>query len=115
MASDWDPEDSRCKLSYKEAWPNGDKDALTARVKSNAKFQCDSKGGFEQKATREDLNLPKGKEARIGEGAPVGVKKYYLNDGDAAADGDEAELQADIAEAEVVADVEDAEEEAEEK
>jgi len=112
---DWDPEDSRCKLSYKEAWPNGDKDALTARVKSNAKFQCDSKGGFEQKATREDLNLPKGKEARIGEGAPVGVKKYYLNDGDAAADLDEAELQADIAEAEVVADVEDAEEEAEEK
>jgi len=73
-------------ISYIENWTGGSRDALTARVKSNAKFQCESAGGFEQKASNETRNLPADAEDRIGEFAPHGVKKYYLFDGDAAMD-----------------------------
>ena len=65
-------------------WPNGQRDALTARVKSNGKFLCESESGYYQKATREDLNLPPDAEDRIGEEAPAGIKKYFLYDNDAA-------------------------------
>jgi hypothetical protein len=73
-------------ITYEEVWPNGQRDALRARVKSNGKFQCESAGGFEQKATREDINLPADPEERVGDGAKDKVKKYYLYDNDAAAD-----------------------------
>jgi len=69
---DHDAESGRVNISYTEIWPNGDRDELTARVKSNGKFQCESKDGYEQKATREDLNLP-AEEARKKK-----HKKYYL-------------------------------------
>jgi hypothetical protein len=74
----------RVHISYEEVWPNGTRDALSARVKSNAKFQCESTGGYEQKATNETKNLPEDPEDRIGQAAKEGVKKYYAYDADAA-------------------------------
>lgn len=79
----------RVHIAYEEVWPNGTRDALTAMLKSNAKYSCESTGGYEQKATNESLNLPEDPEARIGDGAMDGVKKYYLRDKDAAVDGGE--------------------------
>jgi len=81
---EWNPINGRTKISYCEVWPNGQRDALTARVKSNGKFLCESESGYYQKATREDLNLPPDAEDRIGEEAPAGIKKYFLYDNDAA-------------------------------
>ena len=76
----------RLFISYDEVWPNGTVDSLKARVKSNAKFQCESTGGYEQKATNEAANLPDDPEDRVGENAKPGIKKYYLRDKDAAED-----------------------------
>jgi len=72
-------------LRYEEVWPSGKTNYLSARIKSNGKFQCISAAGFEQKATREDLNLPESVQERSGEGAKYKVKKYYLHDSDAVA------------------------------
>jgi len=80
----WNEKNHRLRITYEEVWPNGQRDALAARVKSNGKFQCESAAGYEQKATREDLNLPSDAEERIGENAPDGIKKYYTYDHDAA-------------------------------
>jgi hypothetical protein len=80
----YDEKTGRLNVDYHEVWPDGTDDHLFARVKSNAKFQCESAGGFEQKASNETLNLPADPEDRIGENAKEGVKKYYLYDGDAA-------------------------------
>jgi len=83
---------SRVFLAYDEVWPGGTVDSLKARVKSNAKFQCESSDGYEQKATNETRNLPDDPDDRMGEGAEDGVKKYYLRDKDAAEDaGEEVE------------------------
>ena len=60
------------------------RDALVARVKSNAKFQCESSGGYEQKATNETKNLPADPDDRVGDHVPQGIKKYYIGDTDAA-------------------------------
>lgn len=76
----------RVFISYDEVWPGGTVDHLQARVKSNAKFQCESTGGYEQKATNESRNLPDDPDDRFGETAEEGVKKYYLRDKDAAED-----------------------------
>jgi len=86
--------DGRCNITYTEVWPNGTRDKVSARVKSNGKFQCESQLGFEQKATREDLNLPNETHERIGEEAKPGIKKYYLHDNDAAVE-EEVEAAAD--------------------
>jgi len=85
----YDKDTQHCTISYKELWADGcggwdDEDALKARVKSNAKFQCISESNFDQKATHEDANLPKGTDPRIGIEAPDGVKQYYVNDAEAA-------------------------------
>jgi len=82
----YNPKNGRTIVSYTEVWPNGQRDKLSAHVKSNAKFQCESADSYEQKATREDLNLPATLEERVGAGVKDGVKKYYLHDADAAAD-----------------------------
>ena len=83
----YNEERGSCVIEYEEVWGGGETvDALRARVKSNAKFQCESAGGFEQKATNETKNLPEGFEERMGESAKAGVKKYYLGDKDAAVD-----------------------------
>jgi len=81
----FDKRTGRLNISYDECWP-GQVDSLSARVKSNAKFQCESADGFEQKATNESKNLPDDPDDRIGENAQDGVKKYYQYDQDAAAD-----------------------------
>jgi len=83
---EYSQETGRLQMKYDEVWPNGQRDALSARVKSNGKFQCVSVDGFEQNATREDLNLPLTVEGRIGEAASKKVSKYYDQDPDAAAD-----------------------------
>jgi len=61
-------------IRYNEAWPNGFKDALFARMKSNGKFQCESDSGFVQKA-RHEGSMPDDPAER--DAAP-GVKKYYI-------------------------------------
>ena len=78
----FDEATGRVRLSYVEAWPDGMRDALTAVLKSNGKFQCESTGGFIQKARREDT-LPADAEERLN--LPES-KKYYAQDGDAAVD-----------------------------
>lgn len=78
----------RTRISYTEVWPpNNQLDAIAARLKSNGKFQCESKMGFTQKATRES-NLPEDPEERM---AKAGSKKYYEGDRDAVFDGGEGD------------------------
>jgi hypothetical protein len=68
-------EHHRCYITYGEVW--GDfVDNLTARVKSNSKFQCESTGGFEQKAANYTVNP---QYATYHEAAPFNVKKYHEN------------------------------------
>lgn len=96
-------ESGRLQITYDEVWPCAggleQRDKLIARVKSNGKFQCESASGFEQKATREDLNLPSSKEERIGQGAKHKIKKYYVKD-EAAAEEEEKKEEASEEEAE---------------
>jgi len=82
---EYDEKTGRLCIRYDECWP-GQVDHLFARVKSNAKFQCESEDGFEQKATNITRNLPDDPDDRVGENAKDGVKKYYLYDDDAAID-----------------------------
>merc|ERR1711871_1274344 len=69
---------ARLFISYDEVWPGNQRDCLTTRVKSNSKFQCESTGGYEQKASNEEKNLPTEPALRVG-------TKYFLGDPDAAA------------------------------
>jgi len=80
-------ENCRTTISYTEqVWPNGQRDRLSAHVKSNAKLQFENEDACEQKATREDLNLPAASEDRIGAHVSQGIQKYYLNDADSIAE-----------------------------
>jgi len=74
----YDEKTGRLNISYTEVWPDGTKDMLQARVKSNGKFQCESTAGFEQKASNVAKNFPEDPADRIGEDAKPGIKKYYL-------------------------------------
>ena len=78
----YDEKTGRLNISYTEVWPDGTKDMLQARVKSNGKFQCESTAGFEQKASNVAKNFPEDPADRIGEDAKAGIKKYYLGDQD---------------------------------
>ena len=82
----YDAYTGRLNIAYDEVWSNGLRDSLAARVKSNAKFQCESSGGYEQKASNEAKNFPEDAEDRIGENALPGIKKYYTGDKEAAED-----------------------------
>jgi len=69
----YDEKTGRLNIKYTEVWQsNGVVDKLAARVKSNAKFQCESASGFEQKASH-IKNVPPAEDA------PPGVKKYHDN------------------------------------
>ena len=78
----YDEKTCRLNISYTEVWPDGSRDMLQARVKSNGKFHCESTAGFEQKASNVVKNFPENPEDRIGEHAKPGIKKYYLLDED---------------------------------
>ena len=78
---EYETKTGRLNISYDEAWSNGQSDTLHARVKSNSKFQCESVGGFEQKASNV-LNLPDNDDERTGDHAEPGIKKYYIGDQD---------------------------------
>jgi len=66
-------------IRYTEVWPNGMRDALFARLKSNGKFHCDSDAGYVQKA-RLESTMPVNMRERL---ATEGVKKYYARDDEA--------------------------------
>merc|ERR1712224_886261 len=66
----YDEKTQRAFIAYDEVWGTMT-DSLTARIKSNSKFQCESGSGYEQKATHERLNLPDDPKLRAG-------NKYYL-------------------------------------
>jgi hypothetical protein len=68
----FDDKTGRLNVSYTEVWSNGARDALSARVKSNSKYQCESTSGYEQKASQ-GKNVPNSEEA------PPGIKKYHDN------------------------------------
>ena len=65
-------------ITYKEVWPSGLVDSLFARMKSNGKFTCESDSGYVQKA-RHKGTMP---EDLDHEDVPLGVKKYFVGDGD---------------------------------
>jgi len=81
---EYHPRTEHVIIRYDEVWPDGTRDCLQARVKSNAKFQCESADGFDQKATNMTINLPDDPEDRIGEKVREGVKKYFAYDEEAA-------------------------------
>jgi len=70
------------RIHYTEVWPNGLRDSLTARLKANGKFHCESAQGYIQKARKEDT-MPSGADERL---ANLSTKKYYLGDKDALED-----------------------------
>jgi hypothetical protein len=57
-------------ISYEEVYPNGTKDKVVARLKSNGKFTCSSGSGYHMKAKRVDT-------MRGGETGPD--KRYFTN------------------------------------
>ena len=64
-------------IRYTEVWPNGMRDELFARLKSNKKFQCESDSGFVQKARHEETMPVAERYMR------EDMKKYYIGEQDA--------------------------------
>lgn len=73
----WYDAHGRVWLSYTEEWENGAVDHLKARMKSNAKFVCDSASGFEQKARNESYHGKEDPDAPDWGEKDPGITKYY--------------------------------------
>lgn len=79
-----DETNGRVKIQYTEKWPHGVTDKISATLKSNAKFHCETTGGYIQKARRADT-LPETPEERLErDSAKDGLStgKYFDNDKD---------------------------------
>jgi len=75
----WYDTRKRVWLSYTETWENGACDFLCARLKSNAKFVCDSDSGYEQKARNENVHGEEDPESPDGGMKDPAIAKYYNN------------------------------------
>ena len=72
----WNPDTNQVQLGFTEIWhANDSRDVLSARLKNNGKFTCQSEQGFIQKARKEDT-MP-GSAAQRSSGA---YAKYYIGD-----------------------------------
>lgn len=77
----YDERSGRTFIEYREVWPDGSSEPVTAALKSNGKFVCEGPINDEHKASRQDLNLPIPSSGL--DDAPISVRKYFLSDFDA--------------------------------